>query len=471
MQENRSFDHYFGTLRGVRGFGDPRPVAAAQRQAGLAPAGRHGHGVLPFHPDARRTWACSSSRTCRTAGTTATQAFNDGRYDQWVPAKSADARWRYLDPRGHPVPLRAGRRLHRLRRLPLLADRPRPTRTATTCGPATPATTARAAARSSPTTRPATTGPPTPSGWRRPGSPGRSTRTSATAWTPTAPGAGPTTPTSATTATTRCCTSTSTSNAAARRPALRQGAHRHRRHGTGEGFFDVLKADVQGGKLPQVSWIVAPEAFTEHPNWPANYGAWYVSQVLDALTADPEVWSKTALFITYDENDGFFDHVVPPSAASAAQGEFHRRRRPTSCSAGDAGYAAGPYGLGPAGADAGRLAVEQGRLGLLRGLRPHLDHPVHGAALRRARAEHLALAARGLRRPDHAPSTSAVPTRDGAGAARHRRVRPAGPRAPPRLRARPRRPSRRCRAGARPAPRPPAALRPGGGRPRHRRRR
>ena len=65
-------------------------------------------------------------------------------------------------------------------------------------------------------------------------------------------------------------------------------------------------------KLPEVSWIVPPEAFSEHPNWPANYGAWYVSQVLDALTSNPAVWAKTALFLTYDENDGFFDHLVPP---------------------------------------------------------------------------------------------------------------------------------------------------------------
>src|SRR4051812_25466623 len=81
-------------------------------------------------------------------------------------------------------------------------------------------------------------------------------------------------------------------------------------------FFDVLRHDVQHHKLPQVSWVVAPEAFTEHPNWPVGFGAWYVANVLDALTSDPEVWSKTALLITYDENDGFFDHVVPPSANS-----------------------------------------------------------------------------------------------------------------------------------------------------------
>jgi phospholipase C len=63
---------------------------------------------------------------------------------------------------------------------------------------------------------------------------------------------------------------------------------------------------------PRLSWIVAPEAYTEHPAWPAGYGAWYTARVLNSLTSDPEVWSKTALLITFDENDGFFDHVVGP---------------------------------------------------------------------------------------------------------------------------------------------------------------
>ncbi len=86
-------------------------------------------------------------------------------------------------------------------------------------------------------------------------------------------------------------------------------------------LFDVLKQDVKNNTLPQVSWVVAPEAYTEHPSWPANYGAWYVSQVLDALTSNPEVWSKTVFLVTFDENDGFFDHMVPPTAPSSpAQG-------------------------------------------------------------------------------------------------------------------------------------------------------
>jgi phospholipase C len=78
------------------------------------------------------------------------------------------------------------------------------------------------------------------------------------------------------------------------------------------GFFDILAADVASGQLPSVSWIVAPEAYTEHPAWPAGYGAWYTAGVLNALTSNPEVWSKTALLITFDENDGFFDHIVGP---------------------------------------------------------------------------------------------------------------------------------------------------------------
>ena len=77
-------------------------------------------------------------------------------------------------------------------------------------------------------------------------------------------------------------------------------------------FFDQLTADVQSGNLPQVSYIASPEAYTEHPAWPAGYGAWYTAAVLNALTSNPDTWSKTVLIINFDENDGFFDHVPAP---------------------------------------------------------------------------------------------------------------------------------------------------------------
>ncbi len=74
---------------------------------------------------------------------------------------------------------------------------------------------------------------------------------------------------------------------------------------------DVLyqfRKDVNEGKLPAISWLTAPEKFSDHPTAPW-YGAWYVSEVMDILTRNPEVWKKTIFLLTYDENDGYFDHA------------------------------------------------------------------------------------------------------------------------------------------------------------------
>ena len=76
---------------------------------------------------------------------------------------------------------------------------------------------------------------------------------------------------------------------------------------------DVLhqfRQDVENGQLPTVSWLVAPENFSDHPA-SAWYGAWYISEVMDILTKNPDVWKKTIFILTYDENDGYFDHVPP----------------------------------------------------------------------------------------------------------------------------------------------------------------
>jgi len=113
----------------------------------------------------------------------------------------------------------------------------------------------------------------------------------------------------------------------------------------GQDYFEILKADVLAGNLPSVSYIAAPEAFSEHSNWPTNYGAWYIAHVLDALTANPEVWSKTILLITYDENDGFFDHLVPPHAPSPVIPG--RSTVPTDNEFYIGQHGPGDYGLGP----------------------------------------------------------------------------------------------------------------------------
>jgi phospholipase C len=79
-----------------------------------------------------------------------------------------------------------------------------------------------------------------------------------------------------------------------------------------EHLFDDFRNDVENGTLPQVSWIVAPAGYTEHSAWPINYGAWYISKIFDILVSNPDVFSKTVFIINYDEADGSFDHIVPP---------------------------------------------------------------------------------------------------------------------------------------------------------------
>jgi phospholipase C len=127
--------------------------------------------------------------------------------------------------------------------------------------------------------------------------------------------------------------------------------------------LDLLRQDVLTGNLPQVSWIVATEEGSEHPgpSSPAQ-GAEYTAKVLEALTANPEVWASTVLLINFDENDGFFDHVPPPAAPSVLSwnadpaqrvfagastvdttGEYHEVENPLTPSPDTLHW---PYGLG-----------------------------------------------------------------------------------------------------------------------------
>ncbi|MBV0888741.1 phospholipase C, phosphocholine-specific [Komagataeibacter oboediens] len=118
--------------------------------------------------------------------------------------------------------------------------------------------------------------------------------------------------------------------------------------------LDDLRADVLAHRLPQVSWLLPPAAYSEHPRWTPDYGAAYIARILDALTADPDVWSKTVLLLMYDENDGYFDHMPPPQPPTpvlpgrstvSTRGEIHNRLMDFSPQA----YTVDnlPYGLGP----------------------------------------------------------------------------------------------------------------------------
>jgi phospholipase C len=80
--------------------------------------------------------------------------------------------------------------------------------------------------------------------------------------------------------------------------------------------------DCAAGTIPQVSWIVAPYEYSEHPSASPSYGAHYVRTVLEALMGNQALWQTTALFITYDEHDGYFDHVLPGSPETSVTNEF-----------------------------------------------------------------------------------------------------------------------------------------------------
>lgn len=90
----------------------------------------------------------------------------------------------------------------------------------------------------------------------------------------------------------------------------------------GPQFPSDFLADAASGNLPQVSWVIASLVDSDHPPAPALFGESTLAGMLAALTANPAQWAKTVLFVTYDENGGFFDHVPPVTAPPGTPGEY-----------------------------------------------------------------------------------------------------------------------------------------------------
>lgn len=342
MQENRSFDHYFGTMNGVRGFGDPRPVTLPSGKPVWHQKDLLGKEVLPFRPPADEL-GMQFLRDLNHDWAGGHRAFNKGAYDQWVPAKTAttmahltreDIPFHYAladaftvcdayhcsfigntDPNryylwsGHTGNDGSGGG-------PVLGN------DEAGYGWTTYPERLEQAGVSWKVYQDIGDGLDAAGSWGWIGDAYRGTYgDNSLLYFDSYRDAAPGDPLYD-----KARTGTDTKN--------------------GGGLLDDLSADVRAGTLPKVSWIVSPEAYSEHPNWPANYGAWYISQVLDALTADPEVWGRTALFITYDENDGFFDHVVPPFVPSGPAQGLSTVDTSADYFPGDLRYTAGPYGLG-----------------------------------------------------------------------------------------------------------------------------
>ncbi|MCX4165960.1 MULTISPECIES: phosphocholine-specific phospholipase C [Paraburkholderia] len=345
MQENRSFDHYFGTLRGVRGFGDTRAINLPTGQPvwnqPLTADGAAGT-VLPFHPtapnlglqflqDLPHDWSSTHA------------AWNGGRYDQWVPSKGTTT-MAYLTRDDMPFHYS-------------LAD------AFTICdsyhcsllGPTDPnryymwtGWVGNDGSGGGPVIDNSELG----YGWttfpevlQNAGITWKIYQDQGTGLNAQGSWGWTNDPYIGNYGDNSLLYFNQYRNAQPGNP-LYDRARTGTNVSAGGTFFDILRQDVQNNTLPQVSWIVAPEAYSEHPNWPVNYGAWYIDQVLQVLTSNPDLWSKTVLLINYDENDGFFDHVPPPFAPNGTNG-LSTVDTSNENFAGNSSYAAGPYGMGP----------------------------------------------------------------------------------------------------------------------------
>ena len=355
-QENRSFDHYFGVMRGVRGFGDPHPVTLPERQAGLVPGRR------------RRPWSRRSA-PARLSDDSLALTFIEDLDHSWDPDAS-DVQRRQLGPvaadqdhdvhgahaaLGPAVSLRAGRRVHRVRWLLLLrarSDRPQPLLHVDRLGRERRAT---AAGRSSPTTSSGTAGQTYPErlqaagiSWKiyqdigdgldaaaflgvHVGSVHRQLRRQLAAVLPQLPERGPGQP--------------AVSSGLAPEPTSRSSKRR--------ACSTSSPADVKHGRLPSVSWIAGPRGVHR-----ASGMARRLRRLLHGRSARRADQQPRGVV-----KDGAADQLGTrttassttssgPTPTSARSPASRRCRSTTSCSSGTAGTpggsngVVGPYGLG-----------------------------------------------------------------------------------------------------------------------------
>ncbi len=320
IQENRSFDHYFGTLRGVRGFADRRGAGAFRQRD---PSGRI---VLPFHlgrqycmPDITHDWGPQH------------QSWDGGRMDRFVSVHE-----RVDKPAGAGIETMGYYERADLRFYYALAD------AFTICdgyhcsvlGPTDPNRLMSMSASIDPAG--AGGGPLLETIVGQP----RTALNGAFRWT-TMPerlqargiswkvymdqtGGG-------------ILDNVLTYFAAYNRPGELADRALH------TSFPQDFLTDVAHDALPQVSWILTDLRASEHPGFSsALAGEIAAAQIVHSVMSNPRVWRRTALFITWDENGGFFDHVPPPVAPRGTPGEWVTASPLPSAASG----IAGPIGLG-----------------------------------------------------------------------------------------------------------------------------
>jgi phospholipase C len=319
MQENRSFDHYFGAFNGVRGFGDPRPLRLpGGRSVWLQPSEEHPDGyVMPYHGDSRttRSYTVEGANQGHQANLT---LLNGGRYDRW--GHSGELRQRMLHYAASDLPF-----YYALADAFTICD-------AYHCSTMTQTYPNRLHLFTGCNGGGTVGGDPEMSNYGEDQTPSADMaedhplRHDAYRWTTYAErleAAGvswkvyqeydnfgdnllsvfpPFRPCAKDSALYRRGRSWVSEH--------KQGADRTR--SDGEQLVEAFRADIAGGTLPQVSWIVTGADLSEHPRAVPAKGEHVTAKLIEALVDNPAVFAKTVFILTYDEAGGFYDHSLPP---------------------------------------------------------------------------------------------------------------------------------------------------------------
>jgi phospholipase C len=316
MQENRSFDHYFGTLRGVRGFGDPVPIPL--------PSGKNvwfqsdgSNEIPPYHLNPAISSALLIPETPHTFPDTQA-AWNQGAFGQWPLYKTpysmgyyhrADIPFQFALAEAFTIcdayhcSLTAGTEPNRILFFSGSNFDPRLRAQGINCTSANAEVANVRCNVSGKMPTPGYTYSGTPFTWQ---TIPEVLQAAGVTW--------------------RFYQDPNNNSNGGFNGVLAFENFRQATVETGGPLYEngmtlhtiqELRSDVINGALPQVSWIIPSISESEHPSsCSPDAGANYITQVLDAITANPTVWSQTALLLTYDENDGLFDHVPPPAVPS-----------------------------------------------------------------------------------------------------------------------------------------------------------
>ena len=304
MQENRSFDHYFGTLAGVRGFDDPKALKLdGGRSVFYQPDAENPEGyLLPFRLDTRATSAQKIPSTSH-AWAVQHEAWNGGKMDQWLQAhRKADGRngpycMGYYTREDIPFQFALAESFTLCDNYHCSVMGPTwPNRMYWMTGTIDPDATGNGPIISNVVPDAGYTWKTYPERLEEAGVPWKVYQME------------------------NNYGCNMLENFAAFQNAPRRSSLFLK--GVAYGSEGQFEYDAMNDKLPAVSWIICTDYQSEHPDYMPADGAAFVASKIDAIAANPDVWAKTLFILNYDENDGIFDHVVPPTPPAGTAHEY-----------------------------------------------------------------------------------------------------------------------------------------------------